>query len=147
MRNGADPKAKPRTGTLQETLELYLSSNRLSSRSKRHYADLVRIQLASLRDRLLGSITPQEVDNLHRSIVGPIAANDAMKCLRMLYRWAAERDDELPRNPVRLRRNEWHRTAPRRNPIPFDRLPDFTMRCRACRRWAATTFCCCCSLV
>jgi site-specific recombinase XerD len=125
MRGGKDPKAKPRTGTLQETLDLYLASERLSPRSKRHYSSLVRIQLAPLKDRLLGSITPNEVDQLHRSIVGRSAANDAMKCLRMLFRWAAARDDDLGRNPVRLRKNEWHSITPKRNPIPFDRLPDF----------------------
>ena len=125
MRGGKDPKAKPRTGTLQETLDLYLASERLSPRSKHHYNSLVRIQLAPLKDRLLGSITPDEVDQLHRSIVGRSVANDAMKCLRMLFRWAAARDDDLGRNPVRLRKNEWHSITPKRNPIPFDRLPDF----------------------
>ena len=67
----------------------------ISPRSKRHYNSLVRIQLAPLEGRLLGSITPNEVDQLHRSIVGRSAANDAMKCLRMLFRWAAARDDDL----------------------------------------------------
>lgn len=125
MRGGKDPKAKPRTGTLQETLHAYLASERLSPRSKYHYSSLMRIQLAPLKDRLLGSITPNEVDQLHRSIVGRSAANDAMKCLRMLFRLAAARDDDLGRNPVRLRKNEWHSITPKRNPIPFDRLPDF----------------------
>ena len=60
-----------------------------------------KIQLASLNYRPLGSITPDEVDQLHRSIEGKTAANDAMKCLRMLFRWAAARDDDLGRNPVR----------------------------------------------
>ena len=125
MRHGKDPKAKPRTGTLQETLDAYVGSARLSPRSKQHYADRVRLQLASLKDRPLGSITPDEVDQLHRSIEGKTAANDAMKCLRMLFRWAAARDDDLGRNPVRLRRGEWFKTEPKRNPIPFERLPDF----------------------
>ena len=125
MRGGKDPKAKPRTGTLQQTLDLYLASARLSPRSMHHYNSLVRIQLAPLKDRLLGSIAPNEVDQLHRSIVRRSVANDAMKCLRMLFRWAAARDDDLGRNPVRLRKNEWHSITPKRNPIPFDRLPDF----------------------
>jgi integrase len=125
MRGGKDPKAKPSTGTLQETLDLYLESARLSPRSKSAYASLVRIQLATLQHRLLGSITPDEVDRLHRSIVGRSVANAAIKCFRMLYRWAAERDDELPRNPVRLRKGEWFKTEPRRNPIPFESLSNF----------------------
>ena len=125
MRQGKDPKAKPKTGTLQETLDAYLASARLSPRSKHHYASLVRIQLANLKDRPLGSITPEEVDRLHRTIEGKTAANDAMKCLRMLHRYAAARDDELGRCPVRLRKHEWHRSDPRRNPIPQDKLRMF----------------------
>jgi integrase len=122
MRDGADPKAKPLTGTLQQTLDAYIAASRLSPRSKRTYSDLVRIQLATLKDRPLGSITPQEVDALHRSINGKSAANDAMRCLKMLHRYAAARDDDLGRCPVRLRRNEWHRIEPRRNPIPAGQL-------------------------
>jgi integrase len=125
MRQGKDPKAKPRTGTLQETLEAYLASARLSPRSVRTYSDLVRIQLATLKDRPIGSITPQEVDGLHRTINGKSAANDAMRCLKMLFNWAAARDDDLGRCPVRFRKNEWHRTEPRRNPIPAAQLKMF----------------------
>jgi hypothetical protein len=61
-------------------------------KGKHHYSSLMRIQLAPLKDRLLGSITPNEVDQLHRNIVGRSVANDAMKC----------RDDDLGRNPIRL---------------------------------------------
>jgi len=125
MRQGKDPKAKPKTGTLQETLEAYLASARLGPWSKHHYASLVRIQLANLKDRALGSIMPEEVDRLHRTIEGKTAANDAMKCLRMLHRYAAARDDELGRCPVRLRKHEWHRTEPNRNPIPQSALRMF----------------------
>jgi integrase len=126
MRDGKDPKAKPRTGTLQETLEAYLLANpRLSPRSVRQYTDLVRIQLASLKNKPLSSITPQEVDALHRTIEGKTSANHALQCLRMLHRWAAARDDDLGRCPVRLRRGEWHRIEPRRNPIPAAQLKMF----------------------
>jgi integrase len=78
-----------------------------------------------LKDRPLGSITPEEVDHLHRTIEGKTAANDAMKCLRMLHRHAATRDDDLGRCPVRLRKHEWHRTEPKRNPIPQSALRMF----------------------
>jgi hypothetical protein len=143
MRGGKDPKAKPKTGTLQETLDAYLSSGRLSPRSQQHYSGLVRIQLASLKDRLLGSITPDEVDHLHRSIEGKTAANDALKCLRMLHRYAAARDDELGRCPVRLRKNEG--TELSHAVIPFRRNAWWTsmQRCRTCRRWARIIGCCC----
>lgn len=124
MRAGKDPKAKT-SGTLQETADLYLQSARLSPRSKEIYAAHLRIHLAPLKDRPLGSITPAEIDALHNCIVGKSAANAAIIVFRLLYNWASARDDTLPRNPVRLRKNEWHQTTPKRTPIPPERLADF----------------------
>ena len=124
MRSGKDPKAKT-SGTLQETADLYLQSVRLSPRSKETYEGLVRIHLAPLKDRPLGSITPQEIDALHNRIVGKAVANAAIRCFRLLYNWASARNDDLPRNPVRIRGNEWHKTDPRRRPIPAERMADF----------------------
>ena len=125
MRGGLDPKAKPTSGTLQETAELYLQSTRLSARSKEIYERLVRIHLASLKDRPLHSITPQEIDALHNRIAGKSVANAAVRCFRLLFNWAARRDDSLGRNPVRLGKNEWHAITPKRRPIPPERLADF----------------------
>lgn len=127
MRGGADPKAKPKTGTLQEVLEQYTGTDRLSPRSKRQYADLVRIHMSAFRDRPLASITVDEVDRLYHGIPGATTANETAKCLRMLWRFAEARDDTLPKCPVRLRRHERRRTEPRRSPIPDQavlRLPD-----------------------
>jgi integrase len=80
----------------------------------------------------LAAITPAEVDALHRAIAANVAkrgqhsghsvANDAVCLFRLLYNFAARRDDDLPRNPVRLRGSEWHKVAPKRNPIDFDKL-------------------------
>ena len=123
MRGGKDPKAKA-SGTLQETADLYLQSVRLSPRSKETYEGLVRIHLAPLKDRPLGSITPQEIDALHNRIVGKAVANAAIRCFRLLYNWASARNDDLGRNPVRIRGNEWHRTNPKRRPIPAERMTD-----------------------
>jgi integrase len=122
MRGGLDPKAKPNVATLQETANLYLQSARLSPRSKQIYAYHLRTHLAPLKDRPLSSITPAEIDNLHNRIVGKTAANAAIIVFRLLYNWASARDDSLPRNPVRLRKNEWHRTEPKRRPIPPEKL-------------------------
>ena len=125
MRDGKDPKAKPTTGTLQETLDAYLQSSRLSPRSREIYAQLVRIQLAPLKDRALGSIRPEEIDAFHNRIAGKAVANSAIRCFRMLFNWAARRDDSLGRNPVRLRKNEWHSVTPKRRPIPCENLGSF----------------------
>jgi integrase len=125
MRGGKDPKAKPKTsGTLQETAELYLQSARLSARSKEIYERLIRIHLATLKDRPLSSITPQEIDALHNNITGKSVANAAIRCFRLLFNWAARRDDSLGRT-CRLSKNEWHAVTPRRNPIPPEKLDAF----------------------
>jgi integrase len=125
MRGGTDPKAKPNVSTLQETADLYLQSSRLSARSKEIYACHLRIHLAPLKDRPLSSITPAEIDALHNRIVGKSAANAAIIVFRLLYNWASARDDSLPRNPVRLRKNEWHRTEAKRRPIAPEKLAAF----------------------
>jgi hypothetical protein len=112
----------------------------LSPRSRQIYAGLVRNHLADLKDRPLASITPAEIDALHNRIAakpgqrgiasgGKTTANAAIKTFRLLYNWAAARDDSLPRNPVRIRGNEWHKTAPKRMPIPPEHLPAFYNAC------------------
>jgi integrase len=126
MRAGKDTKAKAKaSGTLQETADLYLRSARLAPYTRATYARLVNLHLAPLKDRPLASITPPEIDALHNRIVGKVVANAAIKVFRLLYNWASARDDSLPRNPVRLHKNEWHRTTPKRRPIPPERLADF----------------------
>ena len=122
MRAGKDPKQKSPSGTLQETADLYLQSARLSPRTREIYSRLVRIHLASLANRPLGSIVPTEIDALHNRIAGKAVANAAIKVFRLLYNWAAARDDSLPRNPCRLRKGEWHQTTPKRRPIPPEKL-------------------------
>ena len=125
MRAGKDPKQKAASGTLQETADLYLQSARLSQRTREIYSRLVSIHLAPLKNRALGSITPADIDSLHNRITGKAVANAAIRCFRLLYNWAARRDDSLPRNPVRLRGNEWHPTTPKRRPIPPEKLAAF----------------------
>lgn len=135
MRRGKDPKRKT-ASTLQETLDAYLKANKeISERTRELYADLVRLHLAPWQDRLLSSIVPAEVDAMHRAIAAKVAkrgqhsghtvANDAVCLFRLLYNFAARPDDDLPRNPVRLRGSEWHKVTPRRRPIDPGKLTDF----------------------
>ena len=132
MRRGIDPKAKS-AGTLQQTFDAYLQTNKeLKPRTREIYEQLVRLHLAPWRDRTLASITPADVDHMHRAIAAKVAkrgqhsghavANDAICMFRLLYNWAARRDDDLPRNPVRLRGSEWHKVEPKRRPIAPDQL-------------------------
>jgi integrase len=53
------------------------------------------------------------------------AANSAIKTIRLLFNWAARRDDNLGRNPCRLSKNEWHAVLPKRNPITREKLAVF----------------------
>jgi integrase len=135
MRRGIDPKRRT-AGTLQETLDAYLKANKdIKPRTRELYADLVRLHLAPWQDRRLASITPAEVDAMHGAIAAKVAkrgqhsgrsvANDAVCLFRLLYNFAARRDDDLPRNPVRLRGSEWHKVNPRRRPIDPEKLADF----------------------
>src|SRR5262249_56165301 len=74
-------------------------------------------------------------DAMHRAIAtnvgkrgqhsGHTVANDTVCLFRLLYNFAARRDDDLPRNPVRLRGSEWHKVTPRRRPIDPGKLADF----------------------
>jgi integrase len=99
------------------------------------YEHTVHCYLVAWIDRPIGSITPAEVDDLHREIARDVAArgqykgatvaNDTMKVLRLLYNWAARRDESMGRNPVRLLQGEWHPVEPVRRPIPTDKLPAF----------------------
>src|SRR5262245_28050739 len=93
MRHGKDPSRKT-AGTLQETLDAYLKTNKdISQRSREIYTDLVTLHLAPWRDRQLVSITSGEVDGQHEAIAkkvvkqsngrhsGHSVANDAMRML------------------------------------------------------------------
>ena len=134
MRAGKDPKQRAAaSATLRQTLAAYLAKNKgLAPRSVAIYSHLVRHHLEPWLDRALAGITPGEVDDMHAKIAATVAkagqhsghtvANDAMRALRLLFNWAANRADDMPRNPVRLRGDEWHAPAPMRRPISEERL-------------------------
>jgi len=135
MRRGIDPKRKG-TGTLEQTLTAYLQANKeLKPQTAAIYARLLKNHLAQWRDRSLASITPAEIDGLHNAIAAKVqkrgqhsghnVANHAVRLIKLLYDFAARRDDTLPRNPVRLRGSEWHKVTPRRRPISVDQLADW----------------------
>jgi integrase len=135
MRRGLDPKRKG-TGTLGQTLAAYLQANKeLKPQTAAIYERVLKNHLAAWRDRPLASITPVEIDGLHHAIAAKVqkrgqhsghnVANHAVRLVKLLYDFAARRDDTLPRNPVRLRGSEWHKVTPRRRPISVDQLADW----------------------
>ena len=124
---------------------LYLQSSRLSPRSREIYAQLVRIQLAPLKDRALGSIRPEEIDAFHNRIAGKAVANSAIRCFgccsigppAVTTAWAAIQFVSTKTNGIQLR--------PSDDPSLARTLGPSTARCDNYRRWCATIFFCCCS--
>lgn len=135
MRRGLDPKRKG-TGTLQQTLTAYLQANKdIKPQTSAIYLRVLNNHLATWRDRPLAGITPVEIDGAHHAIAAKVArggqhsghsvANHAIRIFKLLYNFAASRDDALPPNPVRLRGSEWHKVQPQRRPIAPERLADW----------------------
>jgi integrase len=132
---GVDPKAKqPASMTLRQAHTAYLASPRLRSGSKRIYR-CVPVYLADWLDLPLRAITPDMVEARHASMQahnaaggrysGQVAANLTMALLRAVWNFAAEREPNLPPNPVQRLRRRWFKTQRRTRMVAFERLPDF----------------------
>jgi integrase len=113
--------------TLKDALERYIRERRdLKPRTAEFYRQAVERNLADWLYRPLVEITASMVEQRHGEIAeriqarakkgkpkagrisrkGTYAANGTMRSLRAIWNWIAEKDDSLPRNPVRLRR-QW----------------------------------------
>jgi integrase len=143
IRRGNDPKAARRSAagwTLKRALDEYLAARKdLAPKSVKGYRRSVERHLKPWLDLPLKSITREMVGDRHRKIkdetdrgeqAGPIkvtgeaTANAAMRALRVLYNFAADRALELLPNPVRLRK-QWFDVAPRERVVRSDELPAF----------------------
>ena len=128
MRQGQDPKKKPATGTLQSVLDAHLAArHELRPTTAREYRYSVERYLKPWLDQPLRAITRDMIEQRHKAIgedYGPGAANGSMRALRLLWNWQADRDDELPANPVRLAK-QWFPQPRRERHVPADKLPIF----------------------
>lgn len=128
MRRGEDPKHRAATGTLQQVLNAYLEARRdLRPTTANEYRYSVQRYLRPLLGRPLGEITREKVEKRHSEVGeehGPAAANGCMRALRLLWNWQADRDPDLPANPVRLR-GQWFPNPRRERLVGADKLPAF----------------------
>jgi integrase len=142
MYQGVDPKRppKPSAGTLRQTLDAYLKAKKsLRPASRKKYRCIERY-LADWLDRPLRDITREMVEDRHALIKGRVerekasrlasgaaTANDTMLLLGILWRFAADRDETLSRNPVRLR-DQQYPVSPRTGSVPAEKMGEW---CRA----------------
>jgi integrase len=137
LRKGISPGSKPdNAATLRAMLESYLQARRdLRPASIRVYRQVERT-LAPWMDWPLREITPDMVERRHREIAkqiggddsiysGESTANSALRVLRILWNFAADRILDLPPNPVRRLRKQWFAEPRRTRMIPAARMPDF----------------------
>jgi integrase len=117
----------------------------LRPRSRDGYRETVEKHLAPWLDLPLRSITPDMVEARHREIkqqikqqhrrshakddpiqvTGNASANLAMRVLRVLWNFAADRTPDLPPNPVRRLRKGWYPVERRERLVTADQLPAF----------------------
>lgn len=150
MRNGKDPKAARRgAATLREAMDQYLVGRKtLSESSRQDYRASVERHIASWLDLPLRDITPDMVEERHieiasevkatelnraakseaasaRKYSGEATANNVMRALRAFWNFAADRDPNLPQNPVRRLRRQWFKIERRTRWVHPDELPTF----------------------
>ena len=136
LRRGIDPKKKIVNLTLRAALDNYLVARKdLRPASIRAYRISVERHLTPWVDLSLRDITSEMVEERHRDIVKEVAegerykgtttANLAMRTLRILWNFAADRTPDLPPNPVRRLRRQWYAEPRRERLVKADELPKF----------------------
>jgi site-specific recombinase XerD len=147
MRHGNDPRAARRrtaNWTLQRALDEYLKARHdLNPKSAAFYRHEVEHNLAAWLDRPLRSITHDEVEDRHRAIAREVAkrrgklpdhfanetgahtANMTLRVFGILWNFVADRDAEMPANPVRRLKRQWYSEKRRERWVKPDQLPVF----------------------
>jgi integrase len=127
LRRGIDPKRKAPTFTLQAALDDYIAARpNLRPASISLYRQVERV-LAPWLNRDLKAITPEMVEDRHRAIakeIGTATANLAMRVLRIVWNFAADRTT-LPPNPVLRLRRQWYDEPRRTRMVQPEELPAF----------------------
>jgi integrase len=143
-KRGFDPRAEQeaeavakqdRLVTLQMVADLFMAARpHLRAKSRENYLGFLR-HFDDWLDRPLRDITRDMVERRHKAIAaevtarkpnnnGASSANSAMRVLRALWNFAGDRHDDLPPNPVRLRK-QWFPEPRREGHVRPDDLATF----------------------
>lgn len=137
LRRGKDPKEKKAVErTLRSTLEAYLAARKdLRPASVKAYRTGIERYLEAWLDWPLRDITSEMVESRHAEIAaeigkgerykGTTTANAAMRALRAIWNFAADRTPDLPPNPVRRLRRQWYAEPRRERVVRSEELPKF----------------------
>jgi integrase len=145
MRRGDDPKAKRKAArqeaernalTLRNALDAYLAARKdLRPASVRTYTIAVSLYLREWMDKPLRNITADMVEARHQQLhdeiaakgrtAGSGAANLALRTMRAIWNYAAERDESMPHNPVRRLSRSWYPLQPRTRMVKAEDMPGF----------------------
>jgi integrase len=137
LRRGLDPKQKSKAYTLQEAVDEFLGAKgvkhpRLRPASVALYRQIERL-LKPWLNRNLSEITFDMVDRKHKELaneIGPTTANLAMRILRIVWNYAADRST-LPECPVSRLKKRWYAEPRRTRHVTFEQLPQFYRAVRA----------------
>lgn len=123
---GQDPKAKGNKLTLRQALEAYLKGNSsLRAASIKGYRVWCEKHLDDWMDKPLGGITREMVETKHADIAGQATANATFRTFRAIYNFAADRDESMPPNPVKILKRRWFDIKRRERMVKFDELKAF----------------------
>jgi integrase len=134
---GEDPKASGRELSLKLALEAYIAGNKkLRPSSINGYRGWCEQHLGDWLDRPLGEITRTMVEQRHADISAKIetkpngysgqsTANAVFRAFRAIYNFAADRDEALPPNPVKILKRRWFEDKRRERMVRFDQLLAF----------------------
>jgi integrase len=144
-----DPKAERReaarrTATLRATLDAYLAARKdLRPKSAKDYRTNIETYLADWLDRPLREISGDMIEDRHIAIAGGVKArgngsrrggglvtgastsNSVMRSLRLVWNFAAERDETLGPHPVKRLRRGWFPEPRRERMVRPDELAAF----------------------
>src|SRR3954454_2579327 len=139
--------------TLRRALDEYLAARKdLREKSRHGYRDAIERHLAPWLEMPISSITSDMVEARHREIQagverrrtqaakkenrsaqpahwgsapGASTANGTMRAFRAIWNFVAERQPELPANPVRRLKRQWYAEPRRERLVKSDELPAF----------------------